>query len=260
MLDGERPDAAELIGSTRREARRLLDFLGIEPMAYRDLWAQLDASHFLQHDAADIAWHTRILFRNVRPAKPIVRTRVAPIGEGFQVTVYVPDQRDLFARICGYFDSKNLSVLDARISTTRHGYALDTFLVTEPGFSGHYRDILSLIESELAQRLAEQAPLGPPVRGRPSRRSRYFPIAPRVDLRPDERGQHYLLSVTANDRTGLLYGIATVLAEHGVNLRNARIATLGERVEDTFLIDGPALGNAREQIQIETDLLRAMAP
>ena len=131
--------------------------------------------------------------------------------------------------------------------------------MTEPGFTGHYRDILSLVETELAQRLAEQAPLGPPVRGRPSRRSRSFPISPSVDLRPDERGQHYLLSVTAHDRTGLLYGIATVLAKHGVNLRNARIATLGERVEDAFLVEGPALGVPREQLQIETDLLRAMA-
>lgn len=51
-----------------------------------------------------------------------------------------------------------------------------------------------------------------------------------------------------------------MLARHGVNLRNARIATLGERVEDTFLVDGPALGDPREQIHIETDLLRAMTP
>jgi [protein-PII] uridylyltransferase len=96
------------------------------------------------------------------------------------------------------------------------------------------------------------------VRGRISRRSRYFPIAPSVELRPDERGQHYLLAVTANDRTGLLYGIAQVLARHGVNLHTARVTTLGERVEDMFLIDGPALAKAREQISLETELLAAL--
>ena len=188
-----------------------------------------------------------------------VRARRSLAGEGLQVLVYAPDQPDLFARICGYFDQKNLSVLDARIGTTRHGYALDTFLVTEPGFSGHYRDVLNLVESELAARLAARAPLGPPVRGRASRRSRYFPITPSVDLRADERGQQYLLTVTANDRTGLLYSIARVLAERGVNLRAARISTLGERAEDTFLVDAPSLGEARAELQLETALLRALA-
>jgi [protein-PII] uridylyltransferase len=96
------------------------------------------------------------------------------------------------------------------------------------------------------------------VRGRPSRRSRYFPIAPQVDLRPDERGNRYLLSVVANDRTGLLYGIARTLAKHGINLQAARIMTLGERAEDVFLIDGPALANARQQIQLENEVLEAV--
>jgi [protein-PII] uridylyltransferase len=58
----------------------------------------------------------------------VVKCRLAPIGEGLQVAVYIKDQPDLFARICSYFDRKNFSILDAKIHTTRHGYALDTFL------------------------------------------------------------------------------------------------------------------------------------
>src|SRR5690606_5206996 len=80
--------------------------------------------------------------------------RASDLGEGFQVVVYQPDQPDLFARICGYFDSKNLSVLDAKIHTTEHGYALDSFVLVDPTGSAQYRDILSLVEAELAQRLA----------------------------------------------------------------------------------------------------------
>ena len=148
-------------------------------------------------------------------AVPVVRTRLASIGEGFEVVVYLPDQPDLFARICGYFDSKNLSVLDAKIHTTRHGYALDSFVLVDPSGASQYRDILSLVESELAQRLTAAGELPAPVRGRSSRRSRYFPIEPSIDLRADERGRQFLLSVVANDRTGLLYGIARVLGATG---------------------------------------------
>ena len=99
-----------------------------------------------------------------------------------------------------------------------------------------------------------------PSRGRVSRRVRSFPITPRVSLRPDERAQRWLLSVSTSDRSGLLYAIARVLARHHVNLHLAKVTTLGERVEDTFLIDGPVLQQTRAQLQIETELLDAAAP
>ncbi len=258
-LDGEAPAALVKLDAHRREALRVLNLYALSEDAYRKLWSQLDVAYFLRTDANDIAWHTRMLHAHVDTLEPIVRTRLAPIGEGFQVVVYIPDQPELFARLCGYFDRKNLSVMDAQIHTTKHGYALDSFLVVDPTGAGAYRDILLLVESELTQRLSAQEPLAPPVRGRVSRRSRYFPIKPTIDLRPDERGQHYMLSVTANDRMGLLYSIAKVLSEHRVNLYTARVTTLGERVEDLFLVDGPVLNHARGQLQLETDLLATLA-
>ncbi len=257
-LAGEAPQPGPMLDALRAEAHRILNLYALSEARYARFWSQLDIAYFLRSDAADIAWHTRVLHAQVDATEPVVRTRLAPIGEGFQVVVYMPDQPELFARICGFFDSKNLSVLDARIHTTRHGYALDSFLVVDPASTSQYRDILPLIEVELAERLRKRAPLAPPVRGRISRRSRYFPIQPTVDLRPDERGQHYLVAITANDRTGLLYSVAKVLSEHRINLYTARVSTLGERVEDMFLVDGPSLAQAREQIALETDLLAVL--
>ena len=255
VLAGRSAQTGERVDARRKEALRILNLYALSEEAYAPLWSRLDIAYFLRNDAQDIAWHTRVLCSHVDTEEPIVRTRLAAIGEGFQVVVYLRDQEDLFARICGYFDRKNLSVLDARIHTTKHGYALDSFLVVDPGQSSGYRDILMLVESELSETLRIRRPLAPPVRGRISRRSRYFPIQPTVDLRADERGRHYLLSVTANDRTGLLYSIARVLTQHQINLYTARVTTLGERVEDVFLIDGPSLANLKQQLQLETDLL-----
>jgi [protein-PII] uridylyltransferase len=53
----------------------------------------------------------------------------------------------------------------------------------------------------------------------------------------------------------LLYGVAQVLAQHRINVLLAKVSTLGERVEDTFLIDGAALQHNRMQIDLETQLL-----
>ena len=177
--------------------------------------------------------------------------------------VYAPDQPDLFARICGYFDGAGFSILDAKIHTTTRRYALDTFQVVfahaEQYQDVQYRDLISLVETQLARALASTGPLPEPSRGRLSRRVRSFPVPARVLLKPDERAQRWLLSVSASDRSGLLYAIARVLARHRVNLQLAKVSTLGERVEDTFLVDGPELQQSRAQLQIESELLDAVA-
>ena len=258
VLGGEAPSADHELRNRQQEALATLRLYGLDLHAHEALWQQLDVAYFLRHDASDIAWQTRALYARINSPVPVVKCRLAPIGEGLQVTVFVKDQPDLFARICSYFDSKNFSILDAKIHTTRHGYGLDTFLISAPDFADSYRDIINLVEHELAILLASQQPLPAPVRGRLSRLSRNFPITPTVDLRPDERGQYYLLSVSANDRNGLLYAIANILAKFRINLHTAKIMTLGERVEDVFLVDGPVLNNARSQIQLETELLDAL--
>ncbi|MBN3753452.1 [protein-PII] uridylyltransferase [Paraburkholderia sp. Tr-20389] len=260
VLGGARPDAHSELKQRQEEALALLRLETVPENAHRALWDKLDVGYFLRHDAADIAWQTRVLYRHVETVTPIVRARPSPIGEALQVLVYVKDRPDLFAGICAYFDRNSLSVLDARVSTTKHGYALDNFLVQHTERDVHYRDIANLVEQELAERLRAEGTLLPePSKGRLSRLSRTFPVTPRVDLRADERGQYYILSVSANDRPGLLYSIARVLAEHRVGVHAARINTLGERVEDVFLLDGHGLSDNRRQIQVETELLRAIA-
>lgn len=258
VLGGQDPSVDHELKNRQDAALRSLRLYGLPANAHENLWQQLDVAYFLRHDASDIAWQTRALFDRISTEGAVVKCRLAPIGEGLQVTVYVNDQPDLFARICSYFDRKNFSILDAKIHTTRHGYALDTFLVTEPAFANSYRDIINLIEHELTRLIESRDPLPAPTKGRLSRLSRTFPVTPTVDLRPDERGQYYLLSVSANDRNGLLYSIANVLTKYRVNLHTAKIMTLGERVEDVFLVDGPVLQHARSQIQLETELLNAL--
>ncbi len=258
VLGGETPSADRELKNRQEDALKALRLAGIENNAHTKLWDELDIVYFLRHDATDIAWQTRVLHDRIGSPTPVVKCRVAPIGVGLQVTVYLPDQADLFARICNYFDSKNFAILDAKIHTTKSGYALDTFLVSEPAFASNYRDIINLIEHELADVLAKQIPLSTPNQGRLSRLSRNFPLVPTVELRPDDKGQYFLLSISANDRNGLLYSIASVLAKYKINLHTAKVMTLGERVEDVFLIDGQSLHNPKNQIQFESELLDAL--
>ncbi len=259
-LGGARPNLDAEIEARKQDARHTLNLHSMLPDTETPLWKTLELSYFARHDAADIAWHARSLFRHVDSKEPVVRARLSSAGEGLQVLFYAPDQPDLFARICGYFDGAGFNILEAKVHTTRAGYALDTFQVISPQIDQHYRDLISLVETQATLALKAQGPLPQPRRGRISRRVRSFPITPRVTLRPDERGQRWLLGISTSDRAGLLYAIARVLAQHQVNLQLAKIVTLGERVEDIFLVDGPALQQNRKQIEIETELLDAIAP
>jgi [protein-PII] uridylyltransferase len=258
-LGGRAPDPHAEIEARKREALVQLGLYALPYQAHEKLWNTLDVGYFMRHEVGDIVWHTRHLSRHVGSGKPIVRARLSPVGEGLQVAVYTPDQPDLFARICGYFDHAGFSILDAKIHTATNGYALDTFQVVSSLLSEHNRELITIVESELQHTIEQAGPLPAPGRGRVSRRVKSFPIAPRVQLAPDEKAQRWILSVSASDRVGLLYSIARVLAKHHINLQLAKVSTLGERVEDTFLIDGPELQENRRQIEIETELMDALA-
>ena len=257
-LGGRAPDPDAEVEARKREALILLALRALPFEAHKALWDTLDVGYFMRHDAAEIAWHTRQLSRHVGAGKSIVRARQSPLGEGLQVVVYTPDQTDLFARICGYFDQGGFSILDARIHTANNGYALDTFQIITSALPEHYHEFTSMVESELSRAIAQAGPLPAPGRGRVSRRVKSFPVTPRVTLRPDEKGQRWLLNISASDRVGLLYCVARVLARHKINLQLAKIATLGERVDDTFLIEGAELQHNRAQIAIETELMEAL--
>jgi [protein-PII] uridylyltransferase len=268
-LGGEQLNLQADIEHRKQEARQNLALHSALPGTEEPLWKTLEVSYFARHDAAEIAWHARALWRHVQSALPIVRARASSVGDGLQVLVYAPDRSDLFARICGYFDNAGFSIQDAKIHTTRAGYALDTFQVvtsSHGAYSGEvqtqdvaYRDMISLVENQATLALCSKGPLPEPQRRRVSRRVRSFPVTPRVSLSPDDKAQNWLLTVSASDRSGLLYDLARVLARYGVNLQLAKISTLGERVEDTFLVDGAALQQTKAQLRIESELLDAVA-
>ena len=127
VLGGRAPDADAEVEARKREALVNLALYSLPFEAHKALWDTLDVSYFMRHDALDIAWHAKQLSRHVKTSSPVVRARRSTLGEGLQVLVYTPDQPDLFARICGYFDQASFSIVDARVHTTRQGYALDTF-------------------------------------------------------------------------------------------------------------------------------------
>ena len=260
LLRGENVAFDNEIRRKQEEALRLLRLYGLSDGVQEEIWKQLDVPYFLRHDAQELAWQVRHLYRHPQSVSPIVKARLSPVGEGLQVMIYVKDQAGLFARICGYFGAKGYNIVDAKIHTTRHGYALDTFQIMGAVNTPGYREMIALIEYDLRSKLVTQDPLSKAIRGRISRQLRHFPIQAEVNIRADERGQYHLLSITAGDRPGLLHSIAIVLEQYGVNLHMAKIVTLGGRAEDVFVLSGASLDNPRAVLLLEQDLLETLTP
>jgi len=232
---------ADQIGETQRQAAATLSLYAIPPERYLPFWSNLDDEYFIRHEAHEIAWHTRVLTQRADTTGPVIKTRLSRIGEGLQVLVYQRDQPYLFARICNFFARMNYNIMEAKVHTTGHGYALDSFLVMDASQDkAAYRDVMNYIEYALAEQLTDASALPEPAFGRLSRQLKHFPIKPQVDIRRDEKGC-YILSLVAGDRPGLLARIAYILTRHEVLIRSAKINTLGARAEDTFWIDGAAL-------------------
>jgi len=248
------------IRAKQEESRRLLRLYALSDDVQEEFWKQLDVAYFMRHEPQEIAWQTRLLHYRVFADKTVVKARLSPIGEGLQVLIYSRDQPLLFARICGYFGSIQYNIFDAKIHTTRHGYALDTFQVMGTDREQHYREMITRIEYELSRELDAQGPLPAPISGRVSRRVRHFPIIPEVHILADEKGQYHVMSIIAGDRPGLLYGIARVLGRYDISLYTAKIVTLGERAEDVFVISGEALARPKTVIQVESDVLAVLQP
>jgi [protein-PII] uridylyltransferase len=250
---------ADQVGDIRKRSTETLTLYAIHPEVYKLLWAQLDNDYFLRHEPHEIAWHTRMLAHRVNSDVPIVKARLSRIGEGLQVMVYTQDRPYLFARICSFFARMSYNIMEAKVHTTQHGYALDSFLVMDAGNDDTvYRDVMNFIEYELTQILTANAPLTTPSVGRVSRQLKHFPIVPEILIELDEKKRH-ILSIVAGDRPGLLARIAYLLAQHNIELRSAKINTLGSRAEDTFWISGEALDRPEEVAELRETLQQQLA-
>jgi len=258
-LAGHHATLASSLQMRQEEARAKLHLYAVPDHAQDKLWAKLDDAYFLRHEPQEIAWHTRLLYYRVDPSEPIVKARLSPAGEGLQVMIYVPDQKELFARICSFFESISYDIFEAKIYTTRHGYALDSFQVQDPNNRRpQYRDVIGLIEYELADRLRKKAPLPALSKPRLSRQLRHFPISPEVNIQPDDRGVYWVLSIIAGDRPGLLSRVARVLTAYDINLHTAKINTLGARAEDVFLVTGAGLKDPKTVVRLESALVEQL--
>jgi [protein-PII] uridylyltransferase len=200
------------------------------------------------------------LFPSERVTELMGEKRVTVIAEDDRVTTVAPDRPGLFSRVAGVLSIHGLDVLGAQAHSDEQGMAANEFRVAPPAqrtiaWDRITKDLERAMAGELAieARLAERART---YRGRPAT----GPAAPpSVRIDNESSSDSTVVEVRAPDRVGLLYRITKALADLGLDIRHARVQTLGPDVVDVFYVRGRD-GKVRDPFhlaEIERALLHA---
>jgi [protein-PII] uridylyltransferase len=155
------------------------------------------------------------------------------------VSVIAADHPGLFFRIAGGIALAGANIIDARIHTTRTGYAVDNFLVQDPhGQPFAEGQQLERLKRSIRDALANRVDLVPKLAARPLpiTRSSAFRIAPRVTFDNNASGRFTVIEVNARDRPALLNRLARALFESKLVIQSAHVTAYGERAADTFYV------------------------
>jgi [protein-PII] uridylyltransferase len=254
-------DKEERIREVQAEAcAQLHGRKGIEPQRILQVWEGFSEDYFLRYSVAEIVWHTRAILKKADDGRALVLAQLNTARGGTELFIYLRDSGGIFATTSAALDRLGLTVLDARIITSSSGYTLDSFTVMENTGEpiterSRIREIVTALRQQLNQgdtriRISSR---------QPARALRYFPTPTEINFIQDTLNNRTLLELTTSDQPGLLCRIGRAFTECNIQLQNAKIATIGARVEDLFHItdaEGNPLNDAEQQHALRTALLK----
>ena len=203
---------------------------------FESLWKHFDDDYFLRYSADEIVWHTRAILGCEETDLPLVLMRQTTRRGGTGIFIYTRVEENLFAHTASLLEQAGLTIVDARIITSRNGYTLNTLTVLEENgepisSSRRHQEILTSLRQGLKQERRSAQ-----VNRRIPRQLKCFPIPTRVSFMPDKANRRTIMEVVTADRPGLLARLGHALREHGIVIQNAKIATIGARAEDIFFV------------------------
>ncbi len=238
----EKPvDRNQWILATQAEAQDILQDQGFSIKQIEKVWNTLEEDYFLQDSTLEIAWQTASIIQHGKSKEPLILIKdvESDQGEGYtQIMVYLRDGKGLFAATTAVLEQLNLNIVSARISSGKGRCSLSMFVVLDEnnrslaGNPERKEQAIHRLKDELDD--ADDYP--EIIQRRTPRQLKHFSFPTEVTFSNDMINQRTIMEVITPDRPGLLARVGSILVAHNVALVNAKIATLGERVEDVFFI------------------------
>ena len=225
---------------------------------------RMDDAYVMSTQEARIAGHCRILER-FDGKTPIVEAIDAPEAGASEIAIVCLDERGVFAKIAGTLSFNGVNILNASVSTTRDGVALDTFYVNYQGKSlkdqPKKRRVIDDLVRVLGGDLSIKSLIAEPRVGKFIRDKvpKYRPT--RVNFDNSASSRYTVVDIFTYDRIGLLYDITKVLTSLGIDIHLSKISTKADQVADAFYVFDRDLGkitDSRRQEEVRKAILESI--
>ena len=223
-------------------------------------------SYWLRTDLAMVAEHAKLIRDAEAQSRPIVTHIATDAFRGVtEITLLAPNHPRLLAMVAGACTGAGANIVDAQISTTRDGMALDTIHL-EREFDHaedeerRARKIAITIERLLRGdvRLAEVVS----TKRKPKARLSAFTVEPQVAIDNTLSDALTVIEINGLDRPGLLYDVTREISDLNLDIASAHIATFGEKAVDVFYVTdltGKKITSKSRESAIRERLLKVLA-
>ena len=235
----EKPvDRNQWADETQRHATAKLQLRGIRDTEIQEIWGNLDQEFFIRASAEDITTHTAAIYEHGDNPEPLILIKDvgAEIPVATEIFIYTRGLSNVFAITAATLDQLYLTIQDARLQSNDRGDTFDTFYVLDENDKpcGNNAELLENIRKTLIHSLQFPTTSIFQVQRRTSRQMKHFTMRTTATISNDISNNMTVLEVISPDRPGLLAHLGRIFMRFGVVLMSAKIATLGERVEDVF--------------------------
>ena len=243
-------DREELIAETKEQAAAILEQAGITANHWQPIWNELSDEYYLRHRPEEVAWHSEVLTRDEETPAILVEVSNS-IAEGLTVLMVYSDDRRSYIRTTAILDAMGFNVVDARIIPVSADHNLNTYcLLDADGQQIADRPMINDLKIRIVKALAEGPSQPIEITRRMPRQARMFSTPVQITTTPEPSNHRTVIELVAADRPGLLFEVFQELERMGVELQNAKVATIGERAEDVFFVtdkDNESLDEAKSQ-------------
>jgi [protein-PII] uridylyltransferase len=232
-------DREERIADKKETALTKLTEHGIDEERVQQIWTNANDEYFLRESAANIIWHTEAIARFAGSGPLVSNDLLQNAVEGAtQIFIYTKNSNFLFAKSAAAFEKLNLNIQGARIFTSDNDYCMDTYMVLEASGKpvGNNPTRLAEIEKVVTDYLNSDMTAISPAHVRQSRKDKYFSHGIEINWLNSPERDYSTIEVNCPDQSGIIASIGKVFANNEINLKDARLTTLGERVEDLFFV------------------------
>jgi [protein-PII] uridylyltransferase len=240
------------ISETKQEARKELHEQGISDQTIDQTWMHFNDDYFLRYYPEEIVCHTTAIASSNEEDLPLVLLRPQTLRGNAEVFIFTQAKKGVFSNCTATLDQLGLTILDARIVTTKDQYTLNSFQVLEQSgepITDLPRELhicSSIRKSILNDRVSNQVNLH-----RQSQQAKHFPIPTRIYFHEDIHNECTILEIITTDQPGLLSKISKAFLEHDIYINSARITTIGSRVEDIFYISDQDSRPISNQVKLD---------